>query len=106
MSPLLSKRHPCLCNYSGHTIHVTTWFFHRVSQTPVTPGYLSQPAQMPRLSHSETPVGVVLKTIFLKSINEAERGFIDYRAFSLSAFSHQTVKIHVVASRTQWWWPC
>ena len=38
-----------LCNHSGHTIHVTIWFSHRVSQAPAITGYLSQPAQMPRL---------------------------------------------------------
>ena len=50
-----------LCNHSGHTIHVNTWVFHRVSQIPATtgrPGYPSQPVQMPQLPHSETPVSV------------------------------------------------
>ena len=36
-------------------------FCHRVSQTPATPGYLSQPAQMPRLPHSGTHAGVVAR---------------------------------------------
>ena len=37
-----------MCNHSGHTIRVTIGFCHTVTQTPATPGYLSQPAQMLR----------------------------------------------------------
>ena len=36
-------------------------FCRRVSQTPATPGYLSQPAQMPRLPHSGARAGVVAR---------------------------------------------
>ena len=58
--PILKNRY-CLCIRSGDTIHATIGFSHRVSQTPANPGYLSQPAQMPRLPRSGTRAGVVAR---------------------------------------------